>query len=363
MNEFISKYYLYNISDQRMLLSKEADEQTEVASLTKIMTVWVALEAKNRPEKVEITSAMTDGLEEYTIAWLVPGTTIDFSDLIYETLLVSAADAAQAVAIGTYGSLENFVKKMNEKVSSLGLTHTHFSNVVGMDEDNYSSAEDMAVILKNALLNPEFSEAFSTFEKYLPSLDTTVKKTFEPQEVFAGGKTGFTYAAGRNLASTAEINGAKLLLINLNDETYTDTSLELYGYVRENYSYQTIIFADELVANITVEDSRTKNLEFFAPSDVSLLLPNDFQKSNLKCEYNGTELIDNKSNISAHDKLGEYKIALGNETLYTQEILLEEKIEFYPYWLWNTGVAVGFVVFIIIPFIKWRKSYCKRRRA
>lgn len=369
MNESIinenNKIFVYNLVDQRGVFQHKAEAQTKIASVTKIMTVWLALEKNNNPEKkVVFQEEARAGLDGYVVAGISAGTEVSFIDLCYEAMLPSAADAAQMLAIETSGSVENFVKEMNKKVSELGLKNTHFSNVVGMDENNYSSASDMAKILEKALENKTFYEIFTSFEKYLPSLDVKVVKTFEKIPNVLGGKTGFTYEAGKNLASYGEINGEKIIVIDLNEDYNSSKHLEntekIYKNLLENYTRKEILAQDEELVVLEVKDSFTKEVKFSAETSITKYLEKSFDISTLTKTYTGTEEITRE--IKNGDYLGKYEIKTGEEVLYAQDLYLNEEIHFHQYWLWNLGVVVIFTTLMTVIVTKYRKNHCKRSR-
>ena len=177
--ELISeKYILYNLNDNKILMSKNENVKTQVASLTKIMTVIVAIEnIENYNAKVKITEKMVND-----IAWdvakinLKKGDEVTYNDLLYCTMLPSAADCANGLAISISGSYEKFVEMMNKKVKELNLKNTNFENPVGLySEKNYSTAYDIALILKYSLKNKKFKEVFK--KKYPAEYDNNNAKT------------------------------------------------------------------------------------------------------------------------------------------------------------------------------------------
>lgn len=368
MNEFSfsteSKIFVYNLSDGRVLFQQNSNIETKVASLTKIMTTILAIENNPKDKIVDITTEAVSGLDEFVVAGLTVGQKIPIEELYYITMLPSAGDAAQALAIATSGSIEKFVEKMNEKAKELGLTHTHFSNVVGFDSENYSSAEDIEKILEYALKNQKFSEVFSSFKYFSPSLQKTFYKTIEENSMILGAKTGFTYEAGRNLASFSEINGAKLLVVDLNEDWRTnnhlENSLKIYDFFLNNYSYQNILENGEKLTEVEVRDSAQKSLEIFSEIEVKKFLENNFPIEKLEKNFESEKIITNKSKIG--DYLGKYSIKLDEEILYEQEIFLETEINFYPYWLWNAGVVALTLAILGFFFYKWRKNRCRSRR-
>ncbi len=298
-------------------VSREADTPTEVASLTKIMTAMVVLEHRNLDEQVEITEEILTGLEEFSVIGLRTGQVATVEDLLYALMLPSAGDAAQALAISTSGSIEEFVREMNTEAARIGLKNTHFSNPVGFDagtsatgggatEDlagsenpmtdnmegrNYSTPRDVAMMLRVALQNERFREIFESYERELPSVGLVARKTFQPTGAIKGGKTGFTNAAGRCLASTAEIEGTEYILVTVgapaeSTEHVADAE-KIYRAVEENYEPVRLVKAGDIIARVPVEGSPVKMLEFRAGSDIMRAMPNDFQAEEIEYSFEG----------------------------------------------------------------------------
>ena len=136
------KYILYNLNDNKVLLEKGSHDETQIASLTKIMTVIVSIEnIKDYNEKVTITKDMLKGLTwDISTIGLKVGDIVTYDDLLYAAMLPSAADAVNALALSISGSYENFLIMMNAKAKELELNNTHYSNVIGLtDINNYSN--------------------------------------------------------------------------------------------------------------------------------------------------------------------------------------------------------------------------------
>lgn len=209
---------LINITDNRIVASKNSVERMYPASMTKILTLIVAVE--NLPDlsrRFEFSYEITDPLfkEGASMAGFSAGEKVTAKDMLYGAILPSGADATVGLAMLTAGSEEKFVQMMNQKAESLGLSTAHFSSSSGLyDEDNYCTAEDMAVILRYAMQNPVCAEVLSCYQY------TTEKTTFHPDGILltstlfsrmygtepetakiTAGKTGFTSAAGNCIAS------------------------------------------------------------------------------------------------------------------------------------------------------------------
>ena len=352
-------YFLWNNSLGFGVLGRDMDVQTEVASLTKIMTALLVLETRDLAETVVITPEMLSGLYEFAVIGLTVGQAVTVEDLLYATLLPSAGDAAQALAISTSGSIANFADLMNKRAQGLGMVNTHFSNPVGKDEENYSTPRDIAILLSEALKNPTFVEMFETFEKYLPTLGITVRKTFRQTSYTKGGKTGYTEAAGRCLASTAEIEGTEYILVTIGalpGQNVVDTE-RIYAAVEAEYEPVQIVWAGEEVLRVGVKQSATKVLEFVAESDVTVALPNGIEREDLAYEYDGVQEVTRETTVG--EKLGTFTIRQDEDVLYTQEIYYTEEPEFYNYSWVGLGAGVSvllLLVAMVIGVCTWRKK-------
>lgn len=359
------KYILINLKDDRVLLEQNADERTEIASLTKIMTAILTLEnLENLDEKLTITNEMLTGLAEFAIIGLQPGQTISIEELLYALLLPSAGDAGQALAIRISNSIPEFANLMNNKAAELNLKNTTFSNPVGKDDNNFSTARDISALLKYALKDEKFREIFTTTEKFLPSLNKTVVKTttetakanYFDDTLITGSKTGYTNAAGRCLASISDQNETELLLVNLNAPVNTadhvNDAINLYAFYKNNYSYRKIKSTGDTLIELKVKDSKQKSLKISATEDITYYLENNLDLSTLTEEYDGINEIPRGTKEG--DFLGTYRIKNGDSVLYETTIYLTEKINFYPYELW-TAIAIGIFLAVVTLFIILKK--------
>ena len=350
--------FLYDIDHERIILQKNATQKYPVASLTKIMTALVTLEKRQLDEKVTITHEMVSNLGDYVSIGLQPGQRVTVEDLLYATLLPSAGDAAQALAISTGGSLEGFAKMMNQKAAELKLNNTHFSNPVGMNENNYSTAKDMSVVLREALKNETFTKIFQTYEHHLKSANLAAIKTFKKRAAFLGGKTGYTELAGRCLASNANINGVNYAMITLganpNSNNHLKDADKIYGYVSENYIKHDILKVGDTIATLAVTDSDQKTLDLKADQSATAILHKDITREQLEYRYEGIDTITPE--IELGSELGTLSIYYGKEKLYETKVYLRDAIEFYDYPLIIAsfiagGIFIAGLVLAVILFV------------
>lgn len=208
---------IYNISDQTSLYAKNVHERMNPASLTKVMTVLLAIEYGNMNDIVIVPEEAMISESGATLLDLNPGDQITLENLVKASMLKSANDAAATIAVYIGESLEGFADMMNEKALELGATNTHFTNPHGLtDEEHYTTAYDLYLILNEASNCQEFVNLIQMKECEITYTDeagnpksVTVKNTNRyvnggaeaPEGVAViGGKTGTTNAAGSCLA-------------------------------------------------------------------------------------------------------------------------------------------------------------------
>ena len=363
--------YFYHLDKEEMLYEKDSSKEIAIASLTKIMTASVALDLiENLDAKVVLTPNDFAGLIEAnaSVAGFAVGEEVTYRDLLYGLLLPSGADAALALANNLAGGEVAFVAKMNEKAKSLNLQHTNFVNTTGLDaQGHYSSAEDVAIILKDALKNPDFKEIFTT-KKYITSnvrhtFQSTMEKTADVYKLdvssILGSKTGYTNNAGLCLASLAQYDGSNYLLITANAD-YTNhrpnhiiDTVNLYQFFFENYEYKTLLTKGQDLK--TIKDANEIDHSFTSNKEIIRYLP---KESVIDYKYNGVEIIGYDMEVG--DKIGEYQVLVDNEVIDTQEFLLDAKIiapKTFPWMLVGIGAGVFLLVIIVISiFVKNKKA-------
>lgn len=366
--------YFYHLDRGEVLYEQDSKEEIAVASLTKIMTSLVALDLiTDLDAEVILTSKDFKGLKEAnaSVAGFFVGEKVTYRDLLYGLLLPSGADAALALANHLVGSEDAFVDKMNEKVKNLNLEHTHFINTTGLDSDgHYSSVEDIAIILKEALKNQEFEKIFTT-KKYVTSnsrhtFKSTLSKTATTYKLdvsyILGSKTGYTYDAGLCLASIAKHNGETYLLVTANADYKAHKPYhimdadKLYKFFFENYEYKTLLEKGQKLK--TIIDANELEHDFFSNKEIIRYLP---KNSVIDYQYNGLELID--YDIEKGSKIGEYQVLVDNELVDKQEFFLDEKIirpKTFP-WLW-VGIGVGIFLLLIIILITINRGKKRMRK-
>ena len=225
---------LIDIENNTIIAEKGSNEKIYPASLTKIMTLIVAVEEIDDLSKTYTFKAETlDELyvEEASVAGFLAGETVSANDILYGAILPSGADATVALAELVAGSEKEFVKLMNQKANEMGLKQTHFMNTSGLhDEFHYTTPHEMALITNYAINNKKCYEILSAIEyttakteqhpegiKLYSTMFSTMYGNEAETVTIKAGKTGFTNEGGNCLASYAETDkGGKYILVTTN---------------------------------------------------------------------------------------------------------------------------------------------------
>ena len=211
-----------------VLFDKGGDQQRYPASITKIMTLLVAVENSSMDEQVTFTETGVRNVaaDSSNINSKV-GEVMTMQDCLHALMIISANDAAAQIAEHVGGTEQNFIDMMNQRAAEIGCTNTHFANSSGLpDENHYSSAKDMALIFREGLMNKDFrsviGDADYTIQPTNMTSDKRVMHTHHP--MFApesdiyypgciGGKTGFTNLAAHTLVTAVEQNGTTYIAV------------------------------------------------------------------------------------------------------------------------------------------------------
>jgi D-alanyl-D-alanine carboxypeptidase (penicillin-binding protein 5/6) len=221
---------LVELDTGEVLFSKGRGEKIYPASMTKIMTALVALEnLDSLSGSIKLDRAIFNKVEDEnaSTAGFMPNETVTSIDLLYGLLLPSGAECAIGLAKQVSGSESEFVKLMNQKAISLGMTGTHYSNSTGLhDKQHYTTVEDIAKLLRHALEDGTFAEIVTSANHSCAPTNMNRRGNHLSSTLFSkmgsgefeggailGGKTGYTDEAGQCLASFAEKDGKKLVLV------------------------------------------------------------------------------------------------------------------------------------------------------
>ena len=291
----------------KVLYSKNEDSKMFPASTTKIMTAIITLENCSLDEQATASFDAVNIPEGYATADIKIGETFTVEQLLEMLLVHSANDAANVLAEHVGGSLESFVSIMNTKANELGLTNTHFTNAYGLQDDNhYTTARDLATIMKYCLQNENFRRICGLASCAIPATNMSEPRTYSStnQLVIAGnnnyypyvttGKTGFTSDAKHCLVSSAYNNDLELICVVLGSEDHFGDTRTIYNYAYSTYSIKDIVKENDTVTTISVKNAsyNTKNLDLVVSEDIPALVSNSVDINSIEPQISLKENIE-----------------------------------------------------------------------
>ena len=302
---------LMEYSTGKILYEKNANERLAPASMTKIMTMLLTMEAIDQ-NKISMDTEVTVSPNAANMGgsqmFLNANTTIKVSELLKGVSIASANDAAVALAETIGGSEENFVKMMNDKANELGLKNTNFQNPHGLDkEGHFSTANDMAIMARELIKHEDILKFTSTYEDYYNKNDgsrtwlVNTNKLVRFYKGVDGLKTGFTETAGYCLTATAKKNDIRFITVVMGEESSdvrSKETTELLNYAFNSYKLNTIIDENKELGKIFVEKGNIDN--------ATLITKKAITEVELKTENNKNYTYNIKTNnVKAPVKKGD----------------------------------------------------------
>ncbi|MEB3220935.1 MAG: D-alanyl-D-alanine carboxypeptidase family protein [Candidatus Sericytochromatia bacterium] len=263
----------------QVLFERNAHQRRAPASTTKIMTSLLAVESGRLDEYVTI-SKRAASIGESTI-YLKEGERLKLRELVYGVLLSSGNDASTAVAEFLGGTEADFVDLMNRRALALGLRDTHFNNPHGLpSEGHFSSAHDLAMMLREASQYHEWNDIAQTKVKRIPGFGKPDGRVLRNHNkllwnyAFAtGGKTGYTVAAGRCFVGSARRGGRHVIQSTMASKDLWADSQGLLSYGLERFENVAVARKGEIVGTVPIQAGHTRMVEVIAPRDVTVSLP------------------------------------------------------------------------------------------
>lgn len=277
-------YLVMDAGTGQILIEKNGWQRNYPASITKIMTIALAMEhcGGDLSQQVTVSYEAVHTLEPGSShVALQPDEVVTLRDLFHATILASANDAANVLAEYTAGSMEAFADLMNEKAAALGMNDTHFVNASGLhDGAHYTTAHDMAVLTRWAMTVPGFSEMFGATEYVMPPTNKQaqerrwgtdncmlVENKYQ-YEGTLGGKSGWTQEAGFTMVEAVERGGRTLLCVVLQcAKKYAKFSdcIALLDYCFDNFVPVTLTAQDLTLPEVPVYCDEATSLVGSAP--------------------------------------------------------------------------------------------------
>ncbi len=339
---------LVSLDTDEVLYERNADMKVYPASITKIMTALIILESdKFEPEgKLAMTEKVLKEISGTgsVVSNLKAGEEITQLDLLYYVLMSSCGDVALLAGDYYGGSVDDFVNMMNAKAAELGLVGTHYTNPIGLhDDENYTTARDTYILTKEALKNPTFKEACESTrytvaatnmsgERLLSTTNNLQDNTTNYYYTYAKGvKTGYTDEAGRCLVSTASYDGYNYMCIVFgcpaDAKNHFTESRELYRWAFNNFEFKEVASTDNPVAEIAVDLSfDTDFISLYVEEGFISVLPKDADDSTIRIVPHLTsDTVE--APIKKGDVLGTADIIYAEQKLGTVNLISNENVE------------------------------------
>lgn len=389
-----------------ILYEMNTHEKRYPASITKVMTSMLALEAVERGELslddvITAPEGIYNGLAaDGSTANIKSGEQMTLRDLLYCVLLPSANEACNVIAYVVSGGIEDFVALMNQRAAELGMTGTHFANTHGLhDENHYTTAWDIYLMSVEAMKNATFREIVSTAQYFVPATNVSEQREFYNTNALLsnlkyrgyvyqpaiGIKTGSTGEAGYCLVSAAEQDGRTLYcvvlgaeLVKQEDQSYTRMnfaeSARLLKWGFANFSYRTILESSDPLDQIEVTLSDTDRVLVRAEGSLSALLPNDVDTDDfVRTIIRDADSVEapvaegqvlGKVALSYEDKdYGSLDLVALNDVERSDLLYYIDRTEKFIAQPWFKAAALAFVllVFFLILVIHTRRKRRRRR--
>ena len=311
----------------QVIYSKDADEHVKTPLANKLLAALIALE-KSAADAMVTASKEAVNVEGATLE-LTVGEKYSVRSMIYAILLTGANDAAKAIAEHVGGSEAGFVQLMNEYAARIGMTDTRFTNVTGLyDEGQYTTARDIALLLRTALANAEFNRVFSTqakpwYDENRTVLLTNANNMFWSYEGTDGGILGYFDPSVQSIVTSATKNSMRLICILVEvpaEEAYTE-SAQLFNYGFENYRYGTLVAAGSVQKSVVIADE-TVNL--IPTADIHYIYPRGQNYiKNVSINVDEAKL---KPPVTKNSIVGIMTFTLMDDTVITVELYPDKEI-------------------------------------
>ncbi len=341
---------LYSLDTGETLYSKNIDQRVYPASMVQIMTAVVILENVKDLESYRVTmteSAYNNILGTGSaILHLKVGEELNGKDALAAMLISSAGDAIYAYCEAVGGSLQGFVKMMNDKAVQLGLSGTHFTNPIGLhDDNNYTTVRDIITLTRYAIDNyPVFSELTSKSRYKMSATNMRDERTIVTTNYMVdtatnyyytyctGTKTGYTDQAGRCLTATASYNGYRYLAVLMNcpnggTRIEFTTAREMFRWAFNSFEYKAILDTSNPVAEMEVKLSMEyDHVALYPANQLRSILPNEADNSTIiiKPTLNYDSV---KAPVKKGDVLGTAQVIYAEEVIGTVDLVAGQDID------------------------------------
>lgn len=334
---------LIDYSSGQVLYEKGLHDSRPMASVTKLMTMLLICEAEAQG-KIQMTDKVVASEHACSMGgsqiFLEPGEELAVKEMLISIATGSANDASVAMAEYIAGSQEEFVAMMNAKAKEMGLKNTHFSNPTGLPvENHYTSAYDMAQVLRECLRYPIFREVSSIYEYDLRGGEFKLWNTNKLLKWYPGadaGKTGWTNEASYCLAASAKKDGLRLVSVVLGcpmPRTHFQETIKLFNYGFARYKAVNLAEVGQEIKEIDVGKGDVEKVKVITKDPVGFVVPKG-QEKNVQGKINLPAQLE--APIQKGQVVGNYVVSKdGQEVLKVDLIAAREVKKASPMQLLN----------------------------
>lgn len=321
----------------KILFAKDSDLQGIPASLTKIMTMLLVMEALDA-ETLALDDVMTTSTRAKemggTKIFLEIGDEITVEQAMVGMAVESANDAAVVVAEHMGGSVEGFVEMMNQRAGELGMVNTHFVNPTGLPgddgQDNLTTAYDVALMSRELLKHPEITTWTTIpWDTQFMGRVYIANKNLKFIRNYPGGdglKTGWTEDAGYCLSATAMRDGTRMIAVVMKTPTYelrTRDAMNLLNYGFAHWRSQLLYRKDEVLANVVVDKGKEGTVDIVPLRDVAVLMEKSDNRE-VSAVLNLPRYL--RAPLSQDSVVGTLDIMLGEEVLESVDLVAGSEV-------------------------------------
>ncbi|MGK0257489.1 MAG: D-alanyl-D-alanine carboxypeptidase (penicillin-binding protein 5/6) [Candidatus Azotimanducaceae bacterium] len=327
-----TSYLLIDAQSQKVLVEHNSHERKPPASLTKIMTAYLAEQelssgriAAEDEVLVSVNAWRTGGSKMF----IREGTRVAVGNLLKGIIIQSGNDASIALAEHIAGSESAFADMMNQQAAVLGLTNSNFVNATGLPaNDHYSSAWDLAMLTKDLIKNhPEHYALYSEKSYTFNNIEQPNRnKLLWRDKTVDGVKTGFTNAAGYCLVSSAVRDGMRLISVVMgtsSDQARMRESQKLLSYGFRYYETQSLYAADVALKEQEIHYGEKESLSLGVSEEVVVSFPRGYYKD-IEVEFELPKLLE--APLVVGQEVGGIKLRLGDEIIYEAPLVALEAV-------------------------------------
>lgn len=352
---------LYSCDLEKAVYSKNADRKHSPYSITKLLTAYLVIENADIDSKVVISEDAANDIPTGSTIYLEAGEVVTIRDLLYGALLESGNDAAYALAEAGADSVKDFVKMMNDQAAKWGCRNTHFTNPVGLkDENHYTTAEDLLIIVTHVFENDEVRKIVTSRRYTIEATNKSSARKLKNNVLLMnrktpgilGGKSGTWEEddAGFALLYKKDSLSAILVLMKSGDKTRISDAKKLFEYAHRVTPGFAVKKGDNL-DKVWVRHGASTRLDTKTANTV-YAYPKSCNGSDVKTKANYRKL---EAPIAKGDVVGSYAIYANGVMVAKTDIVAAQSIEegWIPSYVYISNraaiiIAAGLLLLMIV---------------